>query len=154
MALIESFVRFAKRVDATVCAEGIENFEDLTVLADLDCAWGQGYAIARPSPPWPEVAAGVPDACRSALEHALRSAPAANASTITAGDRALEHLSARVAGVGTQDHLYGVLGMIATELQADKICLSRWYPETETIETLAESGEQPGEESFQLSDIR
>jgi diguanylate cyclase (GGDEF)-like protein len=152
MALIESFVRFARRVGATVCAEGIESFEDLTTLANLDVAWGQGYAIARPAAPWPNAAAGVPGACDSALEQALRSAPAGGPSTISAGDRALEHLSARLAAVGTQTHLNGVLAMIAGELNADKICLSRWNASSEAIETLSESGEQPAEEVFRLTD--
>ncbi len=152
MALIDSFVRFAKRVGATVCAEGIESFEDMRVLADLDCAWGQGYAIARPGPPWPETAPGVGEACRSALAQALRSPPGDDGHTIAAGDRALEHLSARVAAVGNRAHLEGVLGMIGSQLHAAKICLSRWHATSQTIETLAESGEQPGEEAFPLSD--
>ena len=143
MALIESFVRFARRVGAIVCAEGIESFEDLTTLANLDVAWGQGYAIARPAAPWPEAAPGVPEACRSALEQALRSAPAGGPHTISAGDRALEHLSARLAAVGTQAHLNGVLAMVAGELHADKICLSRWRASSQLIETLSESGRSP-----------
>ena len=49
MALVESFVRFARDVGATVCAEGIETLEELAVIADLDVQWGQGYALARPA---------------------------------------------------------------------------------------------------------
>ena len=52
MALVESLVRFARRVGATVCAEGIESHDDIEVLANLDVPWGQGYAIGRPAPPW------------------------------------------------------------------------------------------------------
>ena len=48
MALVESFVRFARRIGATVCAEGIESLDDLAVLGDLDVQWGQGYALGRP----------------------------------------------------------------------------------------------------------
>ena len=46
MALIESFVRFAHRTGATVCAEGVESLDDLAILADLDVQWGQGFALA------------------------------------------------------------------------------------------------------------
>ena len=53
MALVESFVRFARDVGATVCAEGIESLDELAVLADLDVEWGQGYVLARPEPPGP-----------------------------------------------------------------------------------------------------
>jgi diguanylate cyclase (GGDEF)-like protein/PAS domain S-box-containing protein len=55
-ALVECFVRFAERTDAAVCAEGIESLDDLLVLARLGVAYGQGYAIARPSAGWPEPA--------------------------------------------------------------------------------------------------
>jgi diguanylate cyclase (GGDEF)-like protein len=51
-ALIECFVAFARRVDATVCAEGIESREDLRVLAALGVHYGQGYGLARPAPEW------------------------------------------------------------------------------------------------------
>ena len=51
-ALISSFVRYARDIDAIVCAEGIET------LAELDASrrrststYGQGYGIARPAPP-------------------------------------------------------------------------------------------------------
>ena len=52
MVLVESFVRFARRTGAIVCAEGIESLDDLAVLGDLDVQWGQGYALAgRPERP-------------------------------------------------------------------------------------------------------
>jgi diguanylate cyclase (GGDEF)-like protein/PAS domain S-box-containing protein len=53
-ALVECFVRFAERTGAAVCAEGIECLDDLLVLARLGVAYGQGYAIARPGPAWPQ----------------------------------------------------------------------------------------------------
>ena len=49
MALVESFVRFARRIGATVCAEGIESLDDLEVVSDLDVQWGQGFALGRPA---------------------------------------------------------------------------------------------------------
>ena len=48
MALVESFVRFARRTGALVCAEGIETLDEIAALADLDVEWGQGYALGRP----------------------------------------------------------------------------------------------------------
>jgi EAL domain-containing protein (putative c-di-GMP-specific phosphodiesterase class I) len=59
-ALVECFVRFAERTDASVCAEGIESVDDLLVLARLGVGYGQGYVIGRPALDWPEPA---PDAC-------------------------------------------------------------------------------------------
>ena len=97
MALVESLVRFARRVGATVCAEGIESHDDIEVLANLDVPWGQGYAIGRPAPPWSQVAAPAAETCRTALAQALISTPGGDTPTISAGDRRLEHLSARLA---------------------------------------------------------
>jgi diguanylate cyclase (GGDEF)-like protein/PAS domain S-box-containing protein len=59
-ALVECFVRFAERTDASVCAEGVESIDDLLVLARLGVAYGQGYVIARPGVEFPEPA---PVAC-------------------------------------------------------------------------------------------
>ena len=49
--LISSFVRYARDIDATVCAEGVETLQELERLADLDIAYGQGYSSRAPPPP-------------------------------------------------------------------------------------------------------
>ncbi len=54
-ALIECFVTFARRTNAEVCAEGIEDPEDLRALTDLGVRYGQGFALARPAAPWARV---------------------------------------------------------------------------------------------------
>ena len=72
MALVESFVRFARRIGATVCAEGIESLDDLEVVSDLDVQWGQGYALGRPQAPWARVSPVAAGVCRAALAEALR----------------------------------------------------------------------------------
>jgi diguanylate cyclase (GGDEF)-like protein len=150
MALVESFVRFADRIGATVCAEGIESLDDLAVLGDLDVQWGQGFVLGRPAPPWALVARDAVAVCRTALADALR-APPAGAGRITAGDRRLEHLSARLAGARSKTDLEGTLALIAAELNAEMVCLSHWHPEDGIIETLAESG-GTGEERFPVAD--
>ena len=70
-ALISSFVRYARDIDATVCAEGIETAAELDRLAELDVAFGQGFHIGRPSPPWisahPEPAAASRASFRAAF---------------------------------------------------------------------------------------
>jgi diguanylate cyclase (GGDEF)-like protein len=152
MALVESLVRFARRIGATVCAEGIETLEDVAALANLDVPWGQGFALARPAPPWADVSAPAAETCRSALAQALVSSPGGETTTISAGDRRLEHLSAKLASARSRSDLYSALGLIAGELHADKICLSQWHPEMGAVETLAESGEQPEQELFTLAD--
>ncbi|MGA8217080.1 MAG: EAL domain-containing protein [Solirubrobacterales bacterium] len=148
MALVESLVRFARRVGATVCAEGIESHEDIEVLANLDVPCGQGFAIGRPAPPWSQVSPPAAETCRSALAKALISTPGGETPTISAGDRRLEHLSARLANARSKSDLYSALDLIAGELHADKVALSRWHPDMAVLETLAESGEQAEEEFF------
>jgi diguanylate cyclase (GGDEF)-like protein len=152
MALVESFVRFAHRVGATVCAEGIESLDDLQALANLDVPWGQGIALGKPDPPWRPVPPTAVEACRSALAGALRRSPGDDSSRISAGDRRLEHLSAHLADSHTRGDLLRALGLIAGELHADKISLSQWHQDRDLLETLVESGEQATDEFFPLDD--
>ena len=150
MALVESFVRFARRIGATVCAEGIESLDDLAVVSDLDVQWGQGFALARPAAPWALVSPVAAGVCRAALAEALRAGSAGDR-RIAAGDRRLEHLSARLASARSRTDLEGAMALIAAELNADMVCLSHWHPADGVVETLAESG-GTGEERFSLGD--
>jgi diguanylate cyclase (GGDEF)-like protein len=149
MALVESFVRFARRIDATVCAEGIESLDDLAALGDLDVQWGQGFALAHPGEPWPLVSPVAAEVCRAALAETFRASPSNG--RIAAGDRRLEHLSARLASASSRKDLEGALALIADELHADNICVSRWHPERGVIETLAE-GVSRSDEQFSVDD--
>ena len=63
-ALIESFASFARRTGAELCAEGIENLDDLGALRELGVRYGQGYAFARPSAGWARVSEAALQACR------------------------------------------------------------------------------------------
>jgi diguanylate cyclase (GGDEF)-like protein/PAS domain S-box-containing protein len=76
-ALVSSFVRYAREIDATVCAEGIETPEELMALAALDVAYGQGYLIARPAPPWAPLDATASEASSVSFRAALTGASAA-----------------------------------------------------------------------------
>jgi hypothetical protein len=57
LALVELLGVFAGRIDAWVLAEGIERPGELAALVDLGVPLGQGYALARPGPCWPELQA-------------------------------------------------------------------------------------------------
>ena len=150
-ALVESFVRFARDVGAIVCAEGIETLEELAVLADLDVEWGQGYVLGRPAPAWPEVSPVAAEVCRASLKEAFCSMPAEH-QPISASDRRLVHVSARLAGARTAGDLDNALALIAAELGAAKICVSAWRPDEGVIETLAENGERTEETTFPIAD--
>jgi GAF domain-containing protein len=130
-ALIASFVRYARDIDATICAEGIETRGELERLADLDVAYGQGYLIARPAAPWPPVA---PDAERSCLE-------TFRASLDEAADGhehdSLEAILRRLADVATPEDLEDCLPAIARELHAYEVRVSA--DTTQAVHLVAES---------------
>jgi diguanylate cyclase (GGDEF)-like protein len=107
-ALIEAFVRYARRIDASICAEGIETIEDLERLADIDVAYGQGWAIARPAAPWAPVSEDAAGACRARALTALHDA---------AGD-ALEEAADALSHLSAGSELAGALAPVAAELRA------------------------------------
>jgi len=49
----------AGRIDAWLVAEGVERVEELDVLAELRVAMVQGYALARPAPPFEGIEPGL-----------------------------------------------------------------------------------------------
>jgi diguanylate cyclase (GGDEF)-like protein/PAS domain S-box-containing protein len=116
-SLIESFVRYARDIDADVCAEGIETTDDLARLADLDVAYGQGYGIGRPGPDWAEPAPEATETCRVSFTTTLVD-PRAQAA---GQDQRLEQVGDRLAHVHGREDLVGVLGAIARELRASGV---------------------------------
>ena len=48
-ALASAFVAFARDIDASLIAEGIEDARELALLRALGVPWGQGYHLGRPS---------------------------------------------------------------------------------------------------------
>jgi diguanylate cyclase (GGDEF)-like protein/PAS domain S-box-containing protein len=132
-ALIESFVRYARQIDATVCAEGIETLDDLTRLADLDVAYGQGWAIGRPAAPWPGVAEEAGETCRRSLSAALDEPRAAGGH-----DAGLELLTLRLSRATCAPAITEVLGAVARELRADSVLVA-----TRSGEVLARDGGPP-----------
>jgi diguanylate cyclase (GGDEF)-like protein/PAS domain S-box-containing protein len=115
--LISSFVRYARDINATVCAEGVETLAELLRLAELDVAYGQGYAIARPAAPWTLVDPGAASASLGSFQTTLdhtRDVPAR-----ADHDRGLELLARRLAGATTDAELNACLRPLADELHAD-----------------------------------
>jgi diguanylate cyclase (GGDEF)-like protein/PAS domain S-box-containing protein len=119
--LISSFVRYARDIDATVCAEGVETLQELECLADLDVAYGQGYGIARPSAPWSAVAPEATAACLQSFKTTL--ADAHDTPSRADHDRRLEVLARRLATITTGAELEACLLPVARELQADEVRL-------------------------------
>src|SRR4051794_23176892 len=133
-ALIDSFVRFARRTGATICAEGIETPEELKVLADLDVTYGQGFGLARPGAPWAEVGAWVASAVRSRAPRAdVRAEDEAGGEN---GDLRLASLTSKLANVRSVEELRGHCALIASELGADEIPYLRRGTAPDTLEPL------------------
>ena len=118
-ALIASFVRYAHDIGATVCAEGIETMADLTRLADLDVAYGQGYGIARPAPPWVPAGEQAHRACRDSFVASLSTA--AQTGPEEGDDQRLEQLVARLSETWTLSEVTEATQAIAAELEADAV---------------------------------
>ncbi len=57
--MLQSLGKIAEAIDAVVVAEGVESPDDLVVLHDVGVAYGQGYYLARPGPPFPRMRASV-----------------------------------------------------------------------------------------------
>ncbi len=93
-ALVRALATFAGEIGAVLVAEGIERPEDLALLGRLGRRiLGQGYAIARPAMPWPDVA---PEAIQ-----AIRDSYHDDRPTDTRGTRDVDHptpISSRFAG--------------------------------------------------------
>ena len=47
-ALLEALIGFAATTGAAVCAEGVEDLDDVRALVALDVTYAQGYGLARP----------------------------------------------------------------------------------------------------------
>ena len=139
MALVESFVRFARRTGAIVCAEGVSSLDEVSALADLDVEWGQGFVLGRPAEPWAAIPSHAARVCRAGLEEAMRPQPAAQ-ERIIAGDRGLERLSAQLAATRIRGDLDDVLPLMCNELNADEATVSL-YTGGDVLETLAETRE-------------
>jgi hypothetical protein len=104
-------VRYARDIEADVCAEGVETLAELECLADLDVAFGQGYGIARPAAPWAAVGADAAAACRASFEATLVSDEDAG-------------LVARLALVRSAADLEACLPLVAAELRAESVVIA------------------------------
>ena len=139
VALVESFVRFARRTGAVVCAEGIETLDDLNVLADLDVTTARATCSRGPHPPgrrsrrrWPTSCSGaawrVGATCRPASCCPRRA---------TAGSR---RCPGRMSRVASQGELPGLFSLIREELRADDLCFSNWDAARDVVKVYGDHG--------------
>ena len=72
ISVIEAIVSLSHRLGSQVIGEGVESFDDLATLAELDVDFAQGRAIAMPLSELPDVSPDVVAACRSLRTGLLR----------------------------------------------------------------------------------
>ena len=65
LALIRAVVAFASEVGTSVVAEGVETQAELDTLRDAEVHLVQGYLLARPGEPWPDLSIGTDGELRS-----------------------------------------------------------------------------------------
>jgi len=151
VALIESLVRFARRTGTDVCAEGVETLDELTMLADLDVAYAQGYALARPAAPWAAIDATAAATCVGASSAAMqfrreRRAPIEDA------DQHLEDLAGVLPDITSLDDLAQLADELAAMLGADQVLLSSFDERADTLETIDVAAWRCTGERFRLAD--
>lgn len=54
-AVLEAFLLLASKINSDIIAEGIETVEELETLISLGVKFGQGYVLAKPNYPVPEI---------------------------------------------------------------------------------------------------
>jgi EAL domain-containing protein (putative c-di-GMP-specific phosphodiesterase class I) len=119
-AMVEALVRYGAATGAWVCAEGIETDAELVAVADLDVAFGQGWALGAAAPdPRPPSAHGAA-LCRSSLALAMHPVHA----DMRAQVHDLERLTSWLSEVDTLDDLAGVVHQVADLLVAPHVLLS------------------------------
>jgi diguanylate cyclase (GGDEF)-like protein len=143
-ALVDSFVRFAARTGAVVCAEGVETPEELRVLADLDVTYGQGFGIARPAAPWAYVAPWIAGTIAPRAERHEPDAPDTSESRLVA-------LTERLANVRSRDELRGLAALMAAEMAADDVVLLRRGSDAGTLDAVTDHPWMPAGSPLALS---
>ena len=73
--IVQMILRLAEELDIPVVAEGVENADQAKLLADLGCAFAQGYFFGKPLPLAPTIE--LTPQWRSLEEYPLPEAPAA-----------------------------------------------------------------------------
>ena len=120
-------MRYARDINATVCGEGIEVLPELTRLAELDVAYGQGYLIARPAAPWTALDPAAAVACETSFRAAL-----ADTDPSETQDRRLERLTAMLVRARSAEDLDACLVPLAAELGADRVRIVAGAPAAAT----------------------
>jgi EAL domain-containing protein (putative c-di-GMP-specific phosphodiesterase class I) len=147
-ALVAALVGYGRELDITICAEGVEELDDVERLADLDVAFAQGYAIGRPARPWVGIEA---EAARICTTSAAMSVTGATRPDALARDGRLQWLSWKLSETTSYDELKEAQTAIQDELGADEIVIS--VVEGDELVTVGRTGPDRELDRFQISDF-
>ena len=151
-ALLEALIGFAGTTGAAVCAEGVEDLDDVRALVELDVTYAQGYGLARPGPPWaspsPEATAAGEAEIRSGLR--LSTTPRGMAGAFLGG---IAQLSDDLAAATTIVDLGAAIVRAAGILQADDVALMRVDREAGELELLSGHSVNSAGSRWALSDF-
>ena len=149
LALLEALSRFAVSTGSVVCAEGIEEVDELRAVARFDVTYAQGYALSRPDAPWPDIDAAVALEAAAEERWGMRvAAPAAGDAPVTLGDA-----TAALAHVRSRADLTGVVKLLERVVRADEVAISRVLFTDRCVETLSEHDWGPTGERYQFDDF-
>jgi EAL domain-containing protein (putative c-di-GMP-specific phosphodiesterase class I) len=121
ISVIEAIVTLSHRLGSQVIGEGVESFDDLATLAELDVDYAQGRAIAMPLSELPDVSPDVVAACRTLRAQLLR---AESPLALAPRNVALHRLSSTLAGTAEPGDLDAALSAASASLDVDRIGLS------------------------------
>jgi EAL domain-containing protein (putative c-di-GMP-specific phosphodiesterase class I) len=165
-ALIRAVVDFAEQINATVCAEGVENLDDLEALAELDVGYAQGWMIGLPEPDFhgadPIAIASGRDSLSRMLAGRHRQAGPSGASDPAASGSVrapaydttadVEDLLAQLTRVTDLTELGALAGTCARVLGGDTVLISRRSPDGTSIRSIPTSPADTPGAVFTLAD--
>jgi diguanylate cyclase (GGDEF)-like protein len=151
-ALLEALIGFAGTTGAAVCAEGVEDLDDVRTLVALDVTYAQGYGLARPGPPWPTPLPDATAAGASEIRSGLRVAmtPRGAAGAFASG---MAELSDDLAAATTIAELGVAILRAAAILRADDVALMQVDRETDSLVLLSGHNLNPAGSRWPLSDF-
>ncbi len=152
-ALVDSFVRFSRELDAQVCAEGIEELSDLRVLADLDVALGQGFVLGRPIAGFGGASTPSIDAILDQTAKAMRLHRGHENFENPVADHLLEQSAALLASARSRSEVSEALQVIAAALHAEAVCVSAISDDGSGVYTVAVCGGLTEVGHYQLADF-
>src|SRR4051794_15167810 len=151
-ALLEALIGFAGTTGAAVCAEGVEDLDDLRALVALDVTYAQGYGLARPGPPWPALLHDATTAGAAEIRGGLRVA-AAPRGVVGGFANGLAELADELANATSIADLGAAMRSAAGLLRADDVSLMQVDHAADALVLLSEHASNPPGTTWSLDDF-